>query len=182
MSKPELTKMLIAQTLKGLMSETPLDKISVQDIVHACGINRKTFYYHFADKQELICWIFDSDFSKLEDVNGNSELLQKILKYMYANKDFYIAALTSDTQNSLREHLFKMCCDECRKDIMSILGTREIAPEYITLLSRYFSNALIGCLVQWAQEGMKLDPNKYHLDFSSITSACLKFIIDENVK
>jgi len=47
MAKPELTKQLIAQTLKKLMLNTPLDKISVQEIVDACGLNRKTFYYHF---------------------------------------------------------------------------------------------------------------------------------------
>jgi len=33
MAKPELTKQLIAQTLKKLMLNTPLDKISVQEIV-----------------------------------------------------------------------------------------------------------------------------------------------------
>ncbi len=69
MSKPELTKQLIAQTLKELVKHMPLDKISVQHIVDACELNRKTFYYHFQDKQALICWIFDSEFSCITDVD-----------------------------------------------------------------------------------------------------------------
>ena len=32
-----------------------LDKISISEIVGAAGLNRQTFYYHFRDKQELIC-------------------------------------------------------------------------------------------------------------------------------
>ncbi|MGE5631044.1 MAG: TetR/AcrR family transcriptional regulator C-terminal domain-containing protein [Caulobacteraceae bacterium] len=182
MSKPELTKILIAETLKKLAEEMPLDKISIQDIVDACGINRKTFYYHFQGKQKLVCWIFDSDMSKLNDVNKNGELINKIIRYMYSNKDFYVAALTSETQNNLREHLFELCYNECRLEIISMLGTREMAPQDIVLLARYFSNAIIGCLVQWAQEGMKTSPDEYHMDFSPITSECLKFIIDKFIK
>lgn len=182
MSIPELTKTLIAQTLKQLASETPLGKISVQDIVDACCINRKTFYYHFKDKQELICWIFDSDLAKLKDGSKNDASIDDIVRYMYSNKDFYVAALTSEIQNNLREHIFEMCYDECRMEILSILKTREMAPQDIALLARYFSNAIIGCLVQWAQEGMKTNPDEYSMDFSPITKECLKFIIDRYVK
>jgi len=77
MAKPELTKQLIAQTLKKLMLNTPLDKISVQEIVDACGLNRKTFYYHFRDKQDLVCWIFDTEFASLTDANHNNSVLDE---------------------------------------------------------------------------------------------------------
>ncbi|MEA5068147.1 MAG: TetR family transcriptional regulator, partial [Christensenellaceae bacterium] len=67
MSKPELTKQLLASTLKKLASGKHLDKISISEIVAAAGLNRQTFYYHFQDKQELICWIFDTDIARIMD-------------------------------------------------------------------------------------------------------------------
>ena len=41
------TKRLIADTLKMLMLTKPFSKITVSEIITACRINRKTFYYHF---------------------------------------------------------------------------------------------------------------------------------------
>ena len=43
------TEQIITRTLLLLLEEKPLDKITVKDIVEACGINRNTFYYHFSD-------------------------------------------------------------------------------------------------------------------------------------
>ena len=44
---PSETKILMAETLKKMIKDRPFSKITVQDIVGACNINRNTFYYHF---------------------------------------------------------------------------------------------------------------------------------------
>ena len=53
------TKIIIAEALIRLVQEKPLDKITISEIISACNTSRRTFYYHFADKQDLVCWIFD---------------------------------------------------------------------------------------------------------------------------
>lgn len=50
MSRTNKTKELLAQSLTELMVTTPLEKISVNDIVEHAGVGRNTFYYHFEDK------------------------------------------------------------------------------------------------------------------------------------
>jgi len=55
---------LIADTLVALSDEIPLKKISVSDIVERAGKNRKTFYYHFENKDSLIYWIFRHDLAQ----------------------------------------------------------------------------------------------------------------------
>ena len=55
------TKLLIAQALVDLSKEQPLKKVSISDIVERTGKNRKTFYYHFEDKNALIIWKFRYD-------------------------------------------------------------------------------------------------------------------------
>ena len=42
------TKKKLAASLKKFMMSKSLNKITVTDIIKDCGVNRKTFYYHFA--------------------------------------------------------------------------------------------------------------------------------------
>ena len=55
------TKKMLTETLKSLMQQKPFSKISVSEIVNACQINRKTFYYHFADIYELLEWQIEQE-------------------------------------------------------------------------------------------------------------------------
>ena len=57
MPRSNQTKQLLAQSLQELMATTPLEKISVNDIVDHANVGRNTFYYHFEDKYDLVnCW------------------------------------------------------------------------------------------------------------------------------
>lgn len=55
------TKLLIADAFVELCDEKPLKRVSISDIVQRTGKNRKTFYYHFVDKEALIIWRFRYD-------------------------------------------------------------------------------------------------------------------------
>ncbi len=182
MPKAEQTKLLLAQTLKKLMKKTPLDKISVQDLVDACELNRKTFYYHFKDKQELICWIFDTEFAALHDTNNDNSIIDELVEHLYINKDFYIAALTSNTQNNLQEHLYHVGYKAILFQIKDILGSRQMAIEDMDMIALFFTNAVIGYLSQWAKEGMKKSPYEYISDYYHLIQDTLHFIINKRVK
>ena len=43
------TKQAMADSLKRYMEVKSLSKITISAICEDCGINRKTFYYHFKD-------------------------------------------------------------------------------------------------------------------------------------
>lgn len=178
MSKPEFTKLQIADTLKKLALKTPIDKITIHDLVLACGINRKTFYYHFNDKQNLICWIFNEDFAKFQSVDDHGEQLKGLVMHMYDNKAFYVPALISEAQNNLRVHIFKLAYDRCLIDIARFLGTRQLTEQNLSFIANYFANAVIGSIIQWAQEGMKANPTELDLDIAPITSACIQLVVE----
>ena len=55
------TMLLISDAFVELCDEMPLRKVSISDIVERTGKNRKTFYYHFENKDRLIIWIFRYD-------------------------------------------------------------------------------------------------------------------------
>ena len=55
------TKKTIAASLKKFMEKKPLSKITVSEIVADCQINRKTFYYHFENIQDLLKWMLEQE-------------------------------------------------------------------------------------------------------------------------
>ena len=50
----DITKRALEASLKNLLLQKPLDKITINDIAEDCGISRMTFYYHFKDIYDLI--------------------------------------------------------------------------------------------------------------------------------
>ena len=53
------TKKLLSSSLKKLMEHKKLSKITVSEIIADCGVNRKTFYYHFKDIYDLLKWTLE---------------------------------------------------------------------------------------------------------------------------
>ena len=45
----QMTKRALEVSLKKLLLQKPLNKITISDITEDCGISRMTFYYHFKD-------------------------------------------------------------------------------------------------------------------------------------
>ena len=52
----QTTKRALAASLKHLLLQKPLNKITINDIAEDCGISRMTFYYHFKDIYDLVEW------------------------------------------------------------------------------------------------------------------------------
>lgn len=50
-----MTKQALEVSLKKLLLQKPLDKITIQDLTSDCGISRMAFYYHFKDIVDKIC-------------------------------------------------------------------------------------------------------------------------------
>ena len=62
MADSNSTKSALADAMKKLMVCKSFAKISISDLCEECGLNRKSFYYHFKDKYDLVNWIFYVDF------------------------------------------------------------------------------------------------------------------------
>ena len=111
MADSNITKRALATALRELMEEVPFDKIQVAHICERCDMNRKSFYYHFKDKYDLLNWIFDTEIitfiqghSGEEKLKQRVEALQDVCNYFYENRDFYRKALKIQGQNSFSEH------------------------------------------------------------------------------
>ena len=56
---PSNMKYTIAKAYTDLLLKKDVDKVTVKDVVTACGITRQTFYYHFQDLLDVLEWTMD---------------------------------------------------------------------------------------------------------------------------
>jgi len=107
MPDTNITKSALARAMKKLMKEKDFQKISVTDICESCGMNRKSFYYHFKDKYDLMNWIFYTDFVTMitrEEIGNGWDLMKSVIRMFYNDITFYKAAMKTEGQNSFREY------------------------------------------------------------------------------
>ena len=81
------TKQAITQAFIQLAAKKPLEKITVRDIVDACGINRNTFYYHFQDIYAVLEAICEAGTAKINRSLPFGQMLEEffLLLAQYAD-------------------------------------------------------------------------------------------------
>lgn len=154
----ERTKYTLANSIKELMKNVPLDKITVREIVENCGTTRQTFYRNFRDKYDLVNWYFDKTVQKTIKQMGLSlsleEGLTKKLEFMKEEKYFFISAFSSSDLNNLF-HYDYCCIYEFYKEIAI---TRGPLTEEIILLLEFYCRTSMEMTADWVRKGMKVSP------------------------
>lgn len=178
MADSNITKNALAVSMKKLMEKKPFSKISVGDICEDCGMNRKSFYYHFRDKYDLVNWIFYVDFIERMDwssCRNEWDMLEAFCSHFYRERLFYQNALQVEGQNSFREYF----CGMLRPVLM--LLTQNLVEEgrkkefYIAFLCE----GVLGELVYWLREGSKITPEEFVEDLHDISLGLARKIIAE---
>ena len=142
MADSNITKLALSGALKELLEEQSFEKISVSDICERCGMNRKSFYYHFKDKYDLVNWIFDTEFVELNQVNtlyiqdenysfdDRWKNIEITCTYFYENRTFYRRVLKVDGQNSFVSHFREFIHPLLRLRVEDLLGMDDV-PEMV---------------------------------------------------
>lgn len=162
MSDSQITKRALATSIKQLMEKVPLAKISIQEIVDNCGLNRQTFYYHFKDKFDLVNWVYYNEAVKSVSDYSNyehwSDGIRKVFLYLLENKTFYINALNTPGQNAFDGYLFDVTHQLIMKvaeDVSSGMGISDADKNFI---ADFYTYAFVGITVRWVKNGMKESP------------------------
>lgn len=100
------TKRMFANALTDLLKKKPLSKITVTELINYCGVNHKTFYYHFSNIYDLIKWMLEYDiirhikeFNLLKDYK---DVIHIVSDYMEKNKSILHQILKDIGREQLR--------------------------------------------------------------------------------
>lgn len=157
-----ITKRALAAALKELMEEIPFTKISINDICEKCDMNRKSFYYHFKDKYDLINWIFDTEYiavARKKSYERKIDILVDLCGYFYDNQKFYRNVLQIRGQNSFLEHFHEMLCAAAVVRLEEIFNGQEIPELYINLVA----DAFVCAIIRWLGDKSPMPPEQFAL-------------------
>ena len=108
----QTTKRALEASLKKLLLEKPLNKITINDITEDCGVNRMTFYYHFKDIYDLVDWILMEDAAKTMEGRQSfdtwTEAFLDILHQIRDNKALVLNVYRSVGREQVEQYLYKL--------------------------------------------------------------------------
>ena len=153
-----ITKRALAESLKSLMRNEPLSKISIQEICDGCHLCRKSFYYHFEDKYALIFWIFNTEF--LAETNGYADgwvAIEDICGYFYRNRSFYRKVLKDDEGRLFAEHLREIVYEAMVEIISRDIDNSDV----VNMRAEFYADAFCCSLLRWLMEKESVDNSEF---------------------
>ena len=146
--KHDRAKYKLAASIKECMKTTPVDRITVKDIVEGSGLTRQTFYRNFKDKYDLINWYFDKlVLQSFEQIGMGNTVGESLTQ-----------AFRSDDYNSVKEHDFELIL-QFYKDLIARKISRPLEEEMEFLLEMYCRGSVY-MTEKWVLGGMKDTPRR----------------------
>jgi len=164
MADSNITKRALANAMKALMQEKPFEKINVAHICERCGMNRKSFYYHFKDKYDLVNWIFDTEIIELiseeqaaKPYPERLEFIEDTCMYFYQNRFFYQKAFQIKGQNSFSDHFREFIQPLMKLRIAYLFGENNVDEFFMN----FFVDAVLCTLERWLTSKECMPPKEF---------------------
>ena len=186
---PSETKIQMANSLKKFIKDRPFSKITVQDIVADCNINRNTFYYHFENTYDLLSFAYEQEVKNIVDSfhNANATIPQAmdfVLDYIDKNIPLCTCAYESLGEQQL-ELIFE-------KDLRGFVGATieyfsnqaavKHSEDFKTFVSFGFTNLLSAQIIWYIRHNGDLDKEIFRECLQTFYTASLKAVMEEAAK
>lgn len=151
------TKEMFKQgTITLLQEGVPLEKLSIQKVATAAGLNRTTFYLHYEDMQDLLHKLM---IEIVDELNIQVEMLMsreamtekaqlvKFLDYLYTQRHYLLVLFK---QADFEQHLFeavKRIISVRREHIVGMSNKKRIDIDIKTA-------SLVGIMMWWLKSGL----------------------------
>ena len=181
---PQFTKYALENSLKKLLLQKPLNKITINDITEDCGINRMTFYYHFKDIYDLVEWACLEDAKRALDEKKTYDTWQQgllqIFEAVQENKPFILNVYRCVHREQVEKYLQPLV-DQLMLDVIeeesSNMVIREEDKQFIAKIYAYI---FIGVMLDWIKDDMREAPQEIvarlvRLLRGSVTAALRRF-------
>lgn len=160
----QITKRALEQSLKNLLQQKPLSKITISDITEDCGISRMTFYYHFKDIYDLVEWACAEDAARaLQNKKTYDTWQQGFVQIFHAvreNKVFVMNVYRCVNREQVEKYLVPLT-DQLIMGVITEraagMTVREADQQFI---AQVYSYAFVGIVLDWIRDDMRADPEE----------------------
>lgn len=158
----DITKRALEDSLKKLLLQKPLNKITINDITDDCGVNRMTFYYHFKDIYDLVEWSCVEDAGKaLQNNKTYGTWEQGFIKIFYAvkeNKPFVMNVYRCVSREQVEIYLSPLVDNLLMGVIEEQSVGMVVREEDKKFVSKIYSYIFIGIMLEWIAGDMRENP------------------------
>ena len=177
------TKKIIKETFWELLEEKPYNKITVQDIVKRCRVNRNTFYYHFQDIPTLMIDSIEDWMEEVIQKYGTFTSPVNCLTYMaeecMKRKKAFLHLFRSAQKDTFLSWLNKMGYDIIRIYVDKIGACEHISKEEREIFIRCYKCVFVGSLLDWLEESASYDLKEFYEELCKIFAGSGERIISE---
>ena len=179
----QTTKRAIAASLKRILEQKPLNKITVTDIAKDCSISRHTFYYHFRDVYDLMEWTYRTEGERLlegkRDYENWQQGMAEIFRYILDNQAMVRNALRSGSRDYLLPYLYQRTHKLLFAVVEEKSQGRSISREHKEFIADFYKNAFAGVVLDWMESGMERDPADVIADLGTLVRGQMVDAIDK---
>ena len=183
----QITKRALEQSLKNLLQQKPLSKITISDITEDCGISRMTFYYHFKDIYDLVEWACAEDAARaLQNKKTYDTWQQGFVQIFHAvreNKVFVMNVYRCVSREQVEKYLTPLTDNLLMGVINELSAEMVVRAEDKAFIAQVYSYAFVGLMLDWIKDEMKQEPealvNRFALVIQDdLPSALNRFRVD----
>lgn len=160
----QITKRALEESLKNLLLQKPLNKITINDIAEDCGINRMTFYYHFKDIYDLVEWSCLEDAHRALNDKKTYETWQEglinIFNAVLDNKPFVMNVYRCVHREQVEKYLSPLVDDLVMGVINEEAVRIRVRDEDKEFIAKVYSYVLIGVMLDWIKDDMQEEPKE----------------------
>lgn len=160
----QTTKRALAASLKHLLLQKPLDKITIGDIAEDCGISRMTFYYHFRDIYDLVEWTCVEEAGRALAGKKTYDTWQQgflqIFEAVLQNKPFIQNVYHSVSREQVERYLYRLTYDLLIGVVEERAEGIPVSEEDKEFIANFYKFAFVGLMLDWIRKGMREDPER----------------------
>lgn len=160
------TKRMMADALKDAMTKKDFSEITVSEIVRACGVNRKTFYYHFEDIYALMKWMIQEEainpVKRYDLLSDHEQAIRFVMDYVEQNEGLVRCTVDSIGREELKRFFYADFVAVVESALTAAEQRRGITldPEFRAYAAGFYSEALAGVLIHWVRDKKHRDREK----------------------
>jgi AcrR family transcriptional regulator len=166
------TQAALAEAILALAADAPVSRITVADVAREAGINRATFYSHFASPADLLSAVLSADLDEITRVDGEVRLagarppaqvthqsFVEVVQHVLRFRDVYRQAMTDANGGVTRNVLSAQFSRGCRKHIDEFVAPERV-PGDPAVIAAFLAHGLAGAIEEalgsdtWTVDGL----------------------------
>ena len=179
MAESESNRLAIAGAMKQLLRTTPIERITIDQLLEIAGVSRRSFYRYFRDKYDLLQLIYNYDFCRYVEVRPDKSIWEyypdilRSLRSLRADPEFYSSAFVYAGQNSFRAFCFEKLFPLIMTDFGDIFPDTETARFVIRRYVYMFFDGYIW----WLKKSDPMPWEEFEALSKSVTKATAQAIL-----